>query len=251
MSYSVIIPAAGSGSRMGAAVPKVLLTIGSEACKKSIVRHSVEAFTSDPACDRVVVCVPSSWRNQFEQDLGGLEGVVLVDGGATRQNSVSNGIQHLLDVEGASDESVVLVHDAARCCITRDSIVRLVAAVVQHGAATTAVRVVDSLCRAPERMLGESVDRTHMWALQTPQGFLLKDLARAHADASARGIEALHDAALVGSFRAVHMVEGDRLNIKVTEPSDLVLAETFLTARSDSANLALADAADESVGCQS
>jgi 2-C-methyl-D-erythritol 4-phosphate cytidylyltransferase len=248
MSYSVIIPAAGSGSRMGAAVPKVLLTLGSEPFKKSIVRRSVEAFATDPECERVVVCVPKPWREQFERDLLELEGVVLVDGGTTRQESVRNGIEHLRTLDEVSGESIVLVHDAARCCVTREVISRLTAAVAQYGAAATAVRVVDSLCRSPDGGLGESVDRTNIWALQTPQGFLLQDLVRGHEEAIAGGVEALHDAALVTPFRSVRIVEGDRLNIKVTEPADLALAQTLLTACGEQAELVVATSADDTVG---
>ena len=233
---------------MGAAVPKVLLTLGPEPLKKSIVRRSVEAFATDPECERVVVCVPNPWLDHFERDLLELEGVVLVDGGATRQESVWKGIQHLRGLDEVGGESIVLVHDAARCCVSREVIGRLIAAVTQHGAAATAVRVVDSLCRSPDGGLGESVDRANIWALQTPQGFILQDLVRGHKEALARGVEALHDAALVAPFRPVKIVEGDRLNIKVTEPADLALAQTLLTACGEKAGLVVGAITDNSVG---
>jgi 2-C-methyl-D-erythritol 4-phosphate cytidylyltransferase len=70
-----------------------------------------------------------------------------------------------------------------------------------------------------------------MWALQTPQGFLVRDLQLGHEQALQTGVEALHDAQLVAPFRAVQVVEGDRFNIKVTEPSDLAVAEAVLTER--------------------
>jgi 2-C-methyl-D-erythritol 4-phosphate cytidylyltransferase len=233
MSYSVIIPAAGSGSRMGASVPKVLLKLGTSASGQpiSIVRRTVEAFLSRPRCERVLVCVPPAWRTQYQDDLRGLERVALVDGGATRQESVGNGLAHLVTVDRVNDDSVVLVHDAARCCISAEVIDRVVVAVEQYGAATSAVKVVDSVCRAPEGVLSEGVERAHLWALHTPQGFLLKDLVRGHEQGRKNGVEALHDAQLVMSFREVWMVEGDRFNIKVTEPSDLAVAEAVLKAR--------------------
>jgi 2-C-methyl-D-erythritol 4-phosphate cytidylyltransferase len=231
MSYSVIIPAAGSGSRMGASVPKVLLRLGSGDASTSILRRSVEAFSGLAECACIIVCAPPAWRAAFEQELQGCSQVVLVDGGATRQESVRNGLTHLVEAHGAGVDSVVLVHDAARCCVSADVINRVVAGVRQFGAAAAAVRVVDSVCRAPEGVLGESVERAHMWALQTPQGFLVRDLQLGHEQALQTGVEALHDAQLVAPFRAVQVVEGDRFNIKVTEPSDLAVAEAVLTER--------------------
>ena len=152
MRYSVIIPAAGSGSRMGAEVPKVLLPLGSEG--RSIIRGTVSVFLSDPKCDRIVVCVGDEWRARFESELRGLVNVTLATGGETRQDSVRNGVEalgSLLDQSKTSRESAcVLVHDAARRCVSRSVIDRVVEGVREYGAVTAAIPVPDSLAKVAD-----------------------------------------------------------------------------------------------------
>jgi 2-C-methyl-D-erythritol 4-phosphate cytidylyltransferase len=229
-SYAAIIPAAGSGSRMGASVPKVLLSLSPEG--PSILTQTVTCFEQDPACVRIVLCVPADWHGRFAQEVQGCAKVQIVLGGSSRQESVSKGVAALaasLDVN--EEEFSVLVHDAARACISHEVIARVREGVARHGAVTAAVPVVDSLCRAEDGVIAHHVDRSHLWAVQTPQGFLLKDLVAAHRDAAEQGIEAFDDAALVARLRPVHVVEGDRFNIKVTQPGDLAIAEMISNKR--------------------
>ena len=228
MNYSVIIPAAGSGSRMGADVPKVLLKLSTAASSPSIIQGSVDVFAADPRCERVVVCVPAEWRERFEQELVGRAKVTLTPGGATRQESVRLGIESLsalvVRVGGDLRATCVLVHDAARCCVSQEVIQRVVDGVRSDGAATAAVPVSDSLCKASGGAITSFVDRDGVWAIQTPQGFLLEELRSAHFAARTDGFVALDDASVVARIRDVKVVEGDRLNIKVTHPHDLVVA---------------------------
>jgi 2-C-methyl-D-erythritol 4-phosphate cytidylyltransferase len=130
-----------------------------------------------------------------------------------------------------TEEMIVLVHDAARCCVTQEVIDRVVAGVINHGAVTAAVPVVDSLCRARDGVIQGYVDRTDAWAIQTPQGFVATDLMKAHTAAREEGTQALDDAALVATFRPVHIVQGDRFNIKVTQPEDLSVAGSIVGRR--------------------
>lgn len=231
MRYAVIIPAAGSGSRMGAAVPKVLLHCDEERAL-SILRLTVTRFHDEPDCERVVVCVPEAWKEAFASDLAGLPKTRIVLGGSSRQESVYNGLQALADEERRDMDTVVLVHDAARCCVTPDVIRRVVDGVARHGAVTAAVPVVDSLCRAEDATIQGYVDRERVWAIQTPQGALLGELVEAHRQAKEAEIEALDDAGLVARIRPVQVVEGDRMNIKVTQPGDLEIARLVLRGRS-------------------
>lgn len=228
MNYSVIIPAAGSGSRMGAAVPKVLLRLSETASSPSIIQRSVAIFEADPRCERIVVCVPAEWVERFSDELKGREKVTITHGGATRQESVRLGVELLstLVVRGGGDlrATCVLVHDAARCCVSHAVIGRVVEGVSTDGAATAAVPVPDSLCKASGGTISSFLDREDVWAIQTPQGFLLEELRAAHFAAKADGFVALDDASVVKRIREVKVVEGDRLNIKVTHPSDLAVA---------------------------
>lgn len=232
MRYAVIIPAAGSGSRMGASVPKVLLPSSQHEGADSILRQTVQLFCSHQMCEHIVVCVPEEWRSQCVTDLDGCRNCTLVAGGATRQDSVSRGIEALYNLPSSRPEMPVLVHDAARCCITLDVVQRVIDGVAQHRAVTAAVPIVDSLCRAGDGAITQYVDRSSLWAVQTPQGFLLRDLREAHIRASQQGVDALDDASLVAEICPVHIVEGDRLNIKVTQPGDLRIANLVASARS-------------------
>jgi 2-C-methyl-D-erythritol 4-phosphate cytidylyltransferase len=129
------------------------------------------------------------------------------------------------------DESIVLIHDAARCCLTPQLVSRVIEGVLQHGAVTAAVPIFDALSRAEDGRVTNYVDRQDLWSIQTPQGFLLSDLLRAHEQAQHSGDVALDDATLVARLRPVHIVMGDRLNIKVTNPHDLEVTEVICAGR--------------------
>ncbi len=222
----MIIPAAGSGSRMGAAIPKVFLRLSTVVGEPSIIQKTVEIFALDPECERVVVCVNREWRARFNDELQGVPKVVLVDGGETRQDSVRCGVEALISLvaEPLHAKSCVLVHDAARCCLPTDVVRRVVDGVYEHGAVTAAVTVPDALSIVTDGVVRSSVDRGNVWAIQTPQGFWLDELRLAHLAANADGFVALDDASIVARAREVRVVEGDRRNIKVTHPQDLAVA---------------------------
>jgi 2-C-methyl-D-erythritol 4-phosphate cytidylyltransferase len=248
MQYSAIIPAAGTGSRMQAAVPKVLLSIDSSdstavaAPASSILGRTLLAFCGDVECRRIIVCFPFEWQGEFERYRELDSRIILVPGGATRQQSVARGVDALRALTGDNAETVVLVHDAARCNLSYALLRRVVAGVAEKGAVTAALPVADAVCRTglagasdSSGAVAEYVDRSQLFLIQTPQGFYLKDLARAHAEAvrhdEGKGREdssaevhsraaALDDASLVMRLRTVHTVLGDPLNIKATHPHD-------------------------------
>jgi 2-C-methyl-D-erythritol 4-phosphate cytidylyltransferase len=221
---------------MGAAVPKVLLPVVDldpvrSAPAVSILQCTIQVFSSDPMCDAVVVCAPVEWRERFEQELAGMRAVSVIVGGATRQESVRRAVECLGESLRVEESLPVLVHDAARCCVTRELVHRVFDGVQRQGAVTAAVKVFDALCRVSEGCVHESVEREGVWSVQTPQGFLLRDLRRAHEEAVQLQIKALDDAALVARVRAVGIVLGERFNIKITEPSDLRLAQLIVAGQ--------------------
>ena len=233
----MIIPAAGNGSRMGADVPKVLLAWadrpGSE--PRSILQRTLEPFLRDSRCEHIIVCVPAEWEAQFAAHLNPALKTRLILGGATRQESVRNGVEALADIVktiGGDEASVcVLVHDAARCCVSSEVIGRVVHGVAQYGAVSAAISIPDSLSRVSDGVITETVDRQGVWAIQTPQGFNLQELRAAHFAARVDNFVGLDDASVVARLRPVRVVEGDRLNIKVTHPQDLKIAEEIVRAR--------------------
>ena len=213
---------------MGAAVPKVLLRLATGSSERSIIAQTVNIFLRDSSCSRIVVCVPVAWQGAFSEEISGVPKVMLVLGGATRQDSVRLGVEALAErvlSEGGDEASeCVLVHDAARCCVTPHVIERVVDGVREFGAVTAAVPVPDSLCKVSAGTISSLVDRENVWAIQTPQGFFLRELRGAHFAAQTDMFVATDDASVVARIRDVRVVEGDRLNIKVTHPRDLEMA---------------------------
>jgi 2-C-methyl-D-erythritol 4-phosphate cytidylyltransferase len=123
---------------------------------------------------------------------------------------------------------VVLVHDAARCCLPETTIARVLDGVAQWGAATAAIPAFDALVCSDGESFGEPVSRENVWSVQTPQGFRLGDLRQAHRQAKAENVQALDDASLVRRNRPVRLVMGDRLNVKVTTQEDLDFVEHLM-----------------------
>lgn len=209
-----IVVAAGSGSRFGGSTPKQFL----EVAGKRVVDWSVVAAAS--VSSGIVVVVPQGSSANVSAH-GLVCEVICVNGGATRSDSVRNG----LVVVPASVE-VVLVHDAARPVASPELFARVVAAV--HSGADAVVPVVDVVDTIRD-VDGNPIDRTQLQAVQTPQGFSAMALRSAHAP----GAEATDDATLVrAAGGTVVGVEGERWNIKVTEPDDALVVEALLGARS-------------------
>ncbi len=232
MVYSVVIPAAGSGARMGASVPKVLLQIPEHPSDHSILMETVATFHSDPRCRHVIICYPASFAEDFGAQLGHFDRVQLVAGGQTRQESVYKGVQALIARDDLGSSSVVLVHDAARCCVDRVTIQNVLEGVANYGAVTAGMPAVDSLCRVDDSAAVLSyLDRSTIFMVQTPQGFILEDLYAAHRQALHEGIEATDDASLVARIRSVHMVVGNKANLKVTHPGDMKAVEFYCSKR--------------------
>lgn len=204
MKISVLLPAAGSGERIGRG-PKAFLEVGG----KTLLDWALEGFAW---ADEVVVALPPG-RNL---DAPGIKTVL---GGQTRQQSVFNLVQ-------AATGEIVLVHDVARPFVVREAVERLLSEVRQSGAATLAVPVPDTLVQEQLRQYGAVIPREHYRLVQTPQGFRRELLWNAHLKARAEGLEFTDDAQLVRwQGHPVALVEGDRRMFKITYPEDLLLAE--------------------------
>jgi 2-C-methyl-D-erythritol 4-phosphate cytidylyltransferase len=204
---SCIVVAAGSGARFGSA--KQFATLGGA----RLVDIAVDAALAHS--DDVVVVLPpdATWD--------GVPVTAAVPGGAQRSDSVRAGLAAI-----APDADVVVVHDAARPLASSDLFESVIAA-VRDGAdgAVPGVAVTDTVKRVGEGFVTETVDRSELVAVQTPQAFRADVLRRAHAS----GAVATDDAALVESFSGrVAVVRGEAANLKVTTARDLVVAEALL-----------------------
>lgn len=226
MTVAAIVPAAGRGTRLGPGQPKALR----ELAGTPMLVYAVQALVGARLVDRVVVAVPleevAAVSTLLARDVPA--DILVVAGGATRQESVARALAAL-----SPDVDVVLVHDAARPLAPSDLADRVAAAVqAGSGAVVPGVPVIDTVKRLdPDGTVTETLDRTALRAVQTPQGFAREVLAEAHAADPEPGT-ATDDAALVERLgRPVRLVPGHEEAFKVTRPLDLLLAEAVLQRR--------------------
>nr|WP_253274949.1 IspD/TarI family cytidylyltransferase [Actinomyces sp. oral taxon 414] len=238
-----MLTAAGAGTRLGAGGPKALVEVGG----RSLLRRAAQGLVDSGVVDHLVVTAPGEHVEHFAAELAGLAGAdpgirVVAGSSASRQASVTLGLRAAL--EDCPRAGVVLVHDAARALTPPEVVRRVVAAVrAGHDAVVPALAVTDTVKEiAPAGPAGSGVeivvgtpDRSRLRAVQTPQGFAVAALVRAHELGAARGaheaLAASDDAGLVEAAGGrVVVVEGDPLALKVTTPLDLALAELLAAA---------------------
>ncbi len=215
--------AAGAGKRLGGKVDKAFSPVGG----KPLLFYSLAAMESAPDVERTIVVVRRAAVRRCQTLLKRLElrkVEAVVAGGRRRQDSVKNGLRF------AGDSEYVLVHDAARPFLSRDLISRTMAACRRTGAAIAAEPASDTVKRVKAGRIIATVPRESLWLAQTPQAFRREFLERAF-DRWPNRLDATDDAAMLerAGFK-VAVVPGDALNIKVTYPRDIALAETLLKA---------------------
>lgn len=230
MQYEVVLPAAGSGKRMGAGQNKLFLLLEN----KPILIHTLEVFQRDENCTGIWLAVKPEEREYIQHlleryDISKVKG--LPNGGEERQHSVHACIKEMQQVD------IVLVHDAARPFITRDIIAKLVETASEKGAAIAGVRAKDTMKKVRDGVIIETVDRESLWMIQTPQGFRFDLLAEAEDVAEKVGFLGTDEAMLVERLgHAVHIVEASYDNLKMTTKEDLVLGEAILRKRAEGNN---------------
>jgi 2-C-methyl-D-erythritol 4-phosphate cytidylyltransferase len=217
---AVLVPAAGSGVRLGPGAPKALRPLAGE----PLLVHAIRRVAAAPSVRLIVVAAPPGEEDAVRALLAPVAPVTVVAGGADRQESVSRALAAV-----PAGIEIVLVHDAARA-LTPPELVESVAAAVRDGqpAVIPVLPVVDTIkevAPAGDVVLG-TVDRSVLRSVQTPQGFRHEVLAAAHA----AGLDPhTDDAGMVEKAGvAVTCVPGSELALKITRPIDLVLAEALL-----------------------
>ena len=223
MTVTALIVAAGSGSRMGGDLPKQYRLIAG----RPVLAHAVDALASHPSIDAVRIVIGVGQEELAKQALVDRDVGVPIIGGATRQESVRLGLETLL-IEGAPD--LVLLHDAARPFCPPDVIDRLLKALQTNSAAVPALPAADTLMRGKGKHLGDTVDRTHLNRIQTPQAFHFARILEAHRSKADESFT--DDATLARSaYIDVVRVEGDETLNKLTLPGDFDRAEAQVRAR--------------------
>jgi 2-C-methyl-D-erythritol 4-phosphate cytidylyltransferase len=203
-----IVPAGGSGERLGAEGPKAFAVCAG----RPLLEWSVDVLSQ--VCERVVVAVPADYEEPPDR----------VVGGASRSESVRNALA------AAPEATVAVVHDAARPLLTRDLLERCLAALDEADGAIAAVRVTDTIhAVGADAAIASTPERSTLWAAQTPQVFRANALRRALDVPAAELAAATDDAALVvAAGGRVRVVEAPRENIKVTTAADLRVVESAL-----------------------
>ena len=215
-----VIVAAGQGTRMGGEHNKLLLPLGT----RTILEFSIETFLKHPGIRKIFLTVSSQDRHIFEKIVP--QEVVLVKGGKRRQDSVHNALLKIIQEQQFPE--FVLVHDGARPFCSAKLIDRILDAAYEHGAAIPVLPLMDTIRRVTEEKT-EVVERDELFAVQTPQGFLLEQLLYASMQITANKWTVTDDASMIENAGGrITTVEGDPQNLKITTPADLERADWIL-----------------------
>ena len=245
MQVFAILPAAGLGTRMATPQPKQFMELNG----MPILIHSLRAFAAVPRVAAIYVAVRPSEIERVEAQIAEFDAkldslprasrtpVRVVAGGDNRQESVAHALAALNNGQGGEENDVVLVHDAVRPLIDAATIDRTIDAVLEHGAAIVGLPAVDTVKQVERTAHGalvtSTIPREFVVLAQTPQGFRCGLLSRAFAEATEDGFVGTDEASVVErAGHAVAVVPGSQVNLKITQPGDLALAEFYLRQRS-------------------
>ena len=222
--YAVIV-AGGKGTRMGTDIPKQFLRL----LGKPLLCYPILAFAQSVPGIELILVVPEDQLRSAEivirSYLNGID-VTVVVGGETRFHSVRNGLKEV------NDDGIVFVHDGARPLISRDLILRCFWQATEKGSAIPTVPVTDSM-RLIEHGRSKPLDRDHLRIIQTPQTFRTSIILPAFQQPYLPSFT--DEATVVEAFgKKIYLIDGDRENIKVTTPGDMILADALLKSRDKS-----------------
>lgn len=218
-----LVVAAGRGRRFGGARPKQYARLAGQ----PLLRHTLRALRQHPAVSGILTVIHPDDRQYYDAATAGLDLLPPVDGGATRQASVRNGLESLAERRPER----VLIHDGARPFLSAAVVDRTLAALDREPAAIAALPVTDTLKRGSGEptVIAETLPRERLWAAQTPQAFRFGAILEAHR--AAAGLDLTDDAAVAErAGLPVALVMGDPANVKVTTEDDLARTERALAA---------------------
>jgi 2-C-methyl-D-erythritol 4-phosphate cytidylyltransferase len=212
MNYSVLILAAGKGTRMGLGYNKMFFHMDDG---ETVLQHSIQLFLHDARCKQIIVVTNRADMSKIvlQADSGK---IVMVNGGDRRQDSVMNGLM-------AVKEDIVLIHDGARPYVELDAIDRLLDAMEHERACILGIKAKDTIKKIKKGYIVETVDREEHMLAQTPQAFQTSFIIDCYAKALMNKIEATDDAQIVEkvSQEKIRVVEGSTTNTKITTQEDV------------------------------
>ncbi len=227
--YFVVV-AAGTGIRMGSPVKKQYIKINGV----PVLSRTLSVFKAYENRGRIILVVPGKdiayCRTDILTPLGMTETVSVVPGGTSRHQSVFHGIEKARTLCRSCENSIVVIHDGVRPLVDRATIDACIEGAERHGACVAAVKSVDTLKRAgKDKKVRETLDRSDVYQVQTPQAFRLEVLFDAYEQARHKGVSGTDDAALVEfTGRPVFVTRGARQNIKITTREDILIAGALL-----------------------
>ena len=221
LSFSVVIPAAGIGKRVGADIPKQYLAI----LDKTIIEHSIAPFLAHPDIKKVIVSVAKNDQWFKTLSIAQHPKLTIVEGGKERVDSVLNALKTL------PNNDYVLVHDAARPCLQTSDIDKLIShARTTKTGAMLACRVRDTMKRTNQsNQIEHTVERQNLWHALTPQMFNNQQLITAISNIDEQHLITDEASAIELAGGSVTIIEGRSDNLKVTQSEDLLLAEFYLS----------------------
>ncbi len=229
MRMVAVVLGGGVGQRIGAGMPKQLLTLGG----RTLVEHCVAAFDQAPGIDEILVVMARGYTGQVKAmltDAGYRKVTAVIEGGVTRPDSTRVALAAI--AAGEPGDCGVLLHDAARPLVDQQIIADCVAALRVHDAAGVAVPASDTMVITDNGVMQSMPRREALLRCQTPQCFRLSVITRAHELAAADpGFAPTDDCGVVLRYLPeveVHIVPGSERNIKITYPQDLTVAEALL-----------------------
>ena len=231
MRMVAVVLGGGVGQRLGAGMPKQLLTLGGT----TLIERCVATFEAAPGVDEILVVMARGYTGKVEALLGegGYRKVTgVIEGGQTRPDSTRAALAAIAAGGADGDDCGVLLHDAARPLVDQRIIADCVAALAEHDAAGVAVPASDTMVVTADGVMRSMPRRETLHRCQTPQCFRLPVITRAHELAAADpGYSPTDDCGVVMRYLPdvpVHIVPGSERNIKVTYPQDLTVAEALL-----------------------
>jgi 2-C-methyl-D-erythritol 4-phosphate cytidylyltransferase len=228
MKTIAIVPAAGTGERMGNNRKKPYLLLN----ERPLLYYTLTALASTPSIAQIIVAVAPGdeefCQQQVLEKFHFKKNIQIIAGGSSRQESVSRLLERVPD-----EAHLVLVHDGARPLITSELLEQAIAETRVWKATVLAVPVKDTIKAANDALqIEKTISRERLWAIQTPQTFERSIIGEAHRRARQQGFIGTDDAALVERIGVqVKIVMGSYDNIKVTTPEDLIVAEALLKKR--------------------
>jgi 2-C-methyl-D-erythritol 4-phosphate cytidylyltransferase len=225
-----IVVAGGKGLRMGSKIKKQYLHLDGV----PVLTRTIMAFEKCESVHEIVLVIPKTdidiCKKNIIEPYGFKKNIRLIEGGEQRQNSVLNGLKYVCERKNPEKEIIVLIHDGVRPFIDQNLIKGSIKNAIKFGACIPGVKICDTIKKInPDLTVDKTIERDCLYSVQTPQVFKLGLILNAFDHAVKTSFTGTDDASLVEySGQKVHVIEGSKLNIKITTPEDLILGKSLI-----------------------